>query len=674
MEKTNYSFSGWVTRNNLLCADGRVIAENAFAQELGKKNRVPLVYNHDHKDINNVIGFVDLVNKKDGVYGYASLNDTPNGEIAKKIINHGDVDSLSIFANGLKHAGNKVTHGKIREVSLVLAGANPGACIDSISISHGEDREDEGIIYTGMHGSVLIHSEGDSLYDPDLEEDSYNKSEENELTDDEILHSMNDSQKELYYISLALASEGDLDLSHSGLSDTDSILDSMDVNQKELFYRSITEASELSHSEENGSGEEVVEHSEKGGEKTMDKNFNVEEALSHYDDNQQEEIAGIVGAAVEAAKEDWEKEKENGGEAMRHSAFEGSNESIYGDMLIHSEEIAEAIKAGKDKGSMKAAFVEAGIGDIRVTKDYIAHGVDNIDYLFPDAKNLTSEPRFIDIHPKEWVSKVLSGVHHTPFSKVKMMFADITQDEARAKGYLKGNVKTDEVFSLIKRTVSATTIYKKQSIDKDDELDITDINVIAWIKKEMRIKLDEEIARAIVFGDGRLASDNDKIKEDCIIPIIKDTSANGFYAYVQEVSVPEGGSVGEAIIDATVKAMEKYEGSGNTTALLRQDKVTDIILHKDTLGHRMYKTLAEAAAAMTVNSIVKWPASVCKDPTVLGVIVDLYDYNVGADKGGSVNLYDDFDIDFNKEKFLIETRCSGALTAYHSAIILKLAD
>lgn len=556
-----FDFGGWATRNNLRCADGRTILKDAFIDNDG--DTVPLVWNHQHNDPDNVLGHALLKNRDEGVYAYCVFNDTASGQQAKALVKNGDVSSLSIYANQLKQQGGNVLHGAIREVSLVLAGANPGAYIDSIMM-HGEDSEDEAIIYTGEEG----------------------------LSPDEVV-SHSDQEK--------------------------------------------TEVTEVKKEEE----PEVAK------EKT------VQDVFDELTEEQKTVVYALIGQALEDAGKTEKVEQE---EDMKHNVFDENLETPNDDVLSHSEEMA-IFADGKRYGSLKESVLQ--------------HGITNIDYLFPDNKELNATPGFIGLNPSGWVNVVMNGVHHTPFSRIKMTFADITVDDARARGYVKGNQKVSEVFALLKRVVNPTTVYKKQDLDRDDVVDITDFDVVAWLKREMRTKLDEEIARAIVFGDGRDGTSNDKISESCIIPIVADTS-NNLYAMSVTVTAGANETAEHAFIRTAVKSMDDYEGSGNTTLFAANSTVSDLLLMEDADGHRMYKNLNDLALAIGVERIVKVPAAVV--PTnVLGVIVDLNDYNVGADKGGAVNMFDDFDIDYNKQKYLIETRCSGALIKPHSAVVLVSA-
>lgn len=556
-----YDFSGWATKNDLKCSDGRIIRKDAFKHNDGQE--VPVVWNHQHDCVDDVLGHAMLENREDGVYAYCTFNDSESGKTAKLLVQHGDVNQLSIYANQLKQQGPNVMHGNIREISLVLAGANPGAFIDNV-IMHGEETDEEAVIYTGENIELYHSEEGKSTRE---EKPSKEKKEEKEMADNERT--------------------------------VQDVFDEMTEEQKNVVY-------------------------------------------------------AMVGMALEESGDDNE---EGDGEDMKHNLFDNDEIFDNDDVLSHSE-MEAIIKDGKKYGSLKESFLAHA-------DDY---GITNIDYLFPEAQNVNGNtPGFIKRTPDSWVGTVMTGVHHSPFSRIKMMFADLREDEARAKGYMKGNLKKEEVFGLLKRTVEPTTVYKKQKLDRDDVIDITDFDVVSWLKSEMRMMLDEEIARAILFGDGRSAVSEDKISEKNIIPIVNDAD---FYAIKKKVTPKDNESLGHAIITAAVKSQNDYEGSGNTTFFTSNSIVTDLLLMEDADGRRLYKDVSELALALNVNRIVKVPASII--PTdVYGVIVDLSDYNVGADKGGSINMFDDFDIDYNQMKYLIETRCSGALIKPYSAIVLK---
>ena len=577
-----YDFSGWATRANLKCSDGRIIRPDAFKHNDGQT--VPLVWNHQHNDPNEVLGHALLENRTEGVYAYCKFNDTESGKTAKLLVEHGDVDQLSIYANQLKQQGPNVMHGNIRELSLVLAGANPGAFIDSI-IMHGEESDEEAIIYTG---------ENISLYHAESEEDEH--ADEDEKKDDSLQHAeQKDEQK------------GEASMAENKEKTVAEVFDTLNEEQKTVVYALIGQALE-----DAGAGED-------------------------------------------------DEDSEGGNDNMKHNVFD--NEDTMENVLTH-DAMDTIISDAKRYGSLKESFL-AHAGD---------YGINNIEYLFPEAKSLNTPPDFIK-REMGWVQKVMNGVHHTPFSRIKSMFADITEDEARAKGYIKGKLKKEEVFSLLKRTTTPTTIYKKQKLDRDDVIDITDFDVVAWLKSEMRMMLDEEIARAILVGDGRLSSSDDKINEQNIRPIWTDED---LYTIKSLITVPAGGNEAEEFIDQSVRAMKDYKGSGSPVAFMTESMLTECLLLKDTNKHRLYKNADEVATAMRVSSIVTVPVMEGLKRTsntdtfdLKAIIVNLNDYNVGADKGGAINMFDDFDIDYNQQKYLIETRCSGALIKPYSAIVLE---
>lgn len=573
MGVTKPDFGGYATKNNILCEDGRVIRHNAFADCDGKT--VPIVWSHKHSSVMNVLGHALLENRDDGVYCYGYFNDTEEGIHAKKSVKHGDVNSLSIFANKLKQNGADVVHGVIREVSLCLAGANEGAVIDT----------------------VLAHAVGED--------------EDAEISFGEML-------------------DLEVELQHSSKEEED----------KEKDMAEEKKAPETS--------EEKKEPEKKDDDKT------VKDVLDTLNEDQKIAVSYLMD---QMAKEKSSKNEED--DEVKHNVFDVETTNNENDQLMH-DAMANIVADAKKYGSMR--------------ESYLAHaeeyGIQNIEWLFPDYKNVAEgAPAFIKRTPDAWVGVVMDGVKKSPFSRIRMMFADLREDEARAKGYMKkGKLKKEEVFGLVKRKVDPTTIYKKQKLDRDDIIDITDFDVVSWLKGEMRMMLDEEIARAIVFGDGRSTSDEDKISESNIIPIVAD---DDFYAIKKEVEIAQGQAFGDAFIDACVTALDDYEGSGNTTLFIANKTVTQMLLLKDTIGHRLYKSVAELALALNVNKIVPVPESIIP-ADVYGVVVDLKDYNVGADKGGSVNMFDDFDIDYNQMKYLIETRCSGALIKPFSAIVLKV--
>lgn len=598
--KEGYDFGGWATKANLLCSDGRVIMPDAFAHNDGQ--RVPLVWNHQHSDPDHILGYADLENRPEGVYAHCKFNETDTGNVAKQLVQHGDIVSLSIYANGLTEKKSHVTHGNIREVSLVLAGANPGAGIDSVTLSHGEDSDDEGIVYSDT--------------------------------------------------SLDLATE----VSHS--DDTD------------------TPDSELSHSDNNSD-----EKPEDGEETVLD-------VFNTLNEKQKNAVYAMIGAAYEAtppAKDEENTDKE-GDTDMKHNVFD-TDVQKENQVLSHSD-ITAIISDAKRTGSLRDAAIAHNAGEIThaATDDdgkSVTYGIANVDYLFPDARNITREPLFIK-RDTGWVTVVMGAVKHSPFSRIKSIFADITADDARAKGYIKGNKKVEEVFTLLKRSTTPTTIYKKQKMDRDDVADITDFDVVSWIKSEMRVMLDEEIARAILVGDGRSTASDDKINESNIRPIWKDDSLYTIKATVQLGASETETTKGKKFIKAVLKARKNYKGSGNPILLTTEDVLTDLLLIEDTNGRNIYESVDKLATALRVSKIVTSPVlenqtregvnavdGDTKTRTLMGIIVNLADYTVGADKGGAVNLFEDFDIDFNQQKYLIETRCSGALTKPYSAIAVE---
>ena len=577
-------FSGWATRNDLKCSDGRVIRRDAFKHDDGIK--VPLVWNHQHNDPRNVLGHAWLENRPEGVYTYGFFNDSESGEIGKILVKHGDICALSIYANQLQQRGCDVLHGEIREVSLVHAGANPGAFIDSM-LKHGEDSDDEAIIYTGMP-LYLSHSDADKQ--EDKADDVEKKDEPEKKTDSDEEKTVAD------------------------------VINSMTEEQKNVMYAMIGQAMD-DQGESDPESEDNNDDDSKGGTNTMKHN------VFDKDDRQKENV-------------------------LVHS--DGSE--------VSSEEISTIFGDIKRYGSLKDSV--------------LAHGIDNVDYLFPDAQTLANTPEFIQ-RDTGWVKKVMSGVHHTPFSRIKSIFADITEDDARAKGYFKGKLKKEEVFGLLKRTTTPTTVYKKQKMDRDDVVDITDFDVVAWLKSEMRMMLDEELARAYLIGDGRLASSDDKINEQNIRPILKDEELYTIQATVSvQPSATEDDKAREFIRTA-IKARKNYKGSGQPTLYTTEDILTDCLLLTDTTGRDLYTDVAQLAKKLRVKEIVTVPVmegvNGKNGGALMGIIVNLADYNVGADRGGAVNMFDDFDIDYNQQKYLIETRCSGALIKPYSAIALELS-
>ena len=587
MEK--YDFSGWATRNDLRCADGRVIKKDAFKDNDGRK--VPLVWNHQHNEPYNVLGHALLENRPEGVYAYGTFNDSEAGRNAKLLVDHGDISSLSIYANQLKQNGSDVLHGKIREVSLVLAGANPGAYIDTV-IQHGDAVEDEGIIYTGESISLYHSEEGES-------------------------ETMAETKKE--------------------------------------------------------TKEEVLEHAEEGA--STEKEETVADVFNTLTDKQKTVVYAMIGQALESGNESSEdtddetEETEGGNKEMKHNVFE--QQETKENVLTH-DAMNAIIGDAKRYGSMKESFLQHAA----------TYGIDQIEYLFPDEKNVTNTPIFIQ-RDTSWVRDLMGSVHHTPFSRIKSLFADITEDDARAKGYIKGNMKKEEFFSLMKRTTTPTTVYKKQKMDRDDVVDITDFDVIAWLKTEMRMMLDEEIARAALVGDGRLASSDDKINEQNIRPIWTDADLFTIKASFTLSGSPTDDDKAKAFIRAAIKARKNYKGSGNPILFTTEDVLTDCLLLTDEMGRDLYESVEKLATKLRVRKIVTVPVmeGLTRKGTgddssstyaLYGIIVNPTDYNIGADKGGAVNMFDDFDIDYNQQKYLIETRCSGALIRPYSAIAVEM--
>ena len=564
-----YDFSGWATRNDIRCSDGRTIRRGAFAEQDG--TTVPLVWNHNHADADNVLGHAILENRDQGVYAYCFFNNTKQGNNAKELVTHGDICSLSIFANQLKQNGGDVIHGAIREVSLVLAGANPGAKIENI-MAHGDNSEEEAIIYNDSDEINLAHSEEKEK----MEEENKEKTVKD-------------------------------------------VIDSMTEEQRNVMY-------------------------------------------------------ALIGEAIESTKGEGESNEEEN--KMKHNAFENEDQTQKEETqtLSHSE-FMEIVSEAKRKGSMKDAFLEHNITEI----PYLAHSITNVGNLFPESKAVSRVPEVVD-RDQTWVGNVMASVKHTPFSRVKSFYANITADEARAKGYVKGAKKVEEVITALKRTTDPQTVYKLQKMDRDDIIDITDFDVVAWLKGEMRGKLDEEIARAILIGDGRDSSSSDKVDPLRIRPIYQDDATYTIKRILTRASGADDSAFAKAFIKDVVKSRKEYKGSGNPTLYTTEDMLTSMLLIEDTTGRVIYDTIEKLKTALRVRDIVTVPVmeNVGREDTqakkkwnLLGVLVNLSDYNVGADKGGSVNMFDDFDINYNKYEYLIETRCSGALVKPYSAITFE---
>lgn len=646
MGMQEYDFSGWASVNDQLCADGRTIRRNAFADNDGTV--VPLVWNHDHNSPANVLGHALLENRAEGVYAYCKLNDADMGKTAKTLIEHGDIDSLSIYANHLKQIGGDVYHGDIKEVSLVLAGANPGAHIVDISISHSDNEEYDAQIFNG-EPIFLYHSDDDT-------------DDENGKSLAEVFDTMNDSQKEAVYrlVSLVNDSKGDSDdIEHSDEDLDDE--DEDDAEEDEDLDDNDTEDEEDEDLDEDDMEEaynEAMQHSDEDEDESDGGEKKVGDVLNELTEEQKNVVYALIGQAIQDTQSANAEEEDD----VKHNIFDADtmqNENV----LSHSD--MEAIMAdGVNYGSLKKAA--------------LAHGIDDIEYLFPDAQNINNEPYMIT-RDMDWVSTFMGSVHHTPFSRIKTIQADITADEARAKGYIKGRLKKEEVIKLLKRTTEPTTVYKKQKMDRDDIIDITDFDVVAWLKSEMRVMLNEEIARAALIGDGRDVTDEDKIDEEKIRPIASDSDLYTIKAFVDITD--DVNKNAKNFIRAAVKARKDYKGSGSTTLYASDDIITDCLLVEDSIGRRLYATEQELASALRVTKLVTVPvlegAKITIDGTsydILGVIVNPVDYNVGADKGGAVSLFDDFDIDYNKQIYLIETRLSGALVKPYSAIVLLKAS
>lgn len=595
-------FCGWATRNDIRCSDGRIIRKDAFKHNDGMS--VPLVWNHQHNEPYNVLGHALLENRDDGVYAYGFLNDNEAGKTARGMLKNGDIHYLSIYANKLQQSGSgEVFHGDIREVSLVLAGANPGAQIEAVMVhsddfAEGDQEELFVVNWVDEIDNQLAHS------DDQKDDASKNK------TVKDVFDTLTEEQKNVVYAMIGTA------MQHS------------DIKEKE-------------------------EKSMADGDKT------VKDVFDTLTEEQKTVVYALIGAALEQEK--GEKDEE-GEEKMKHNVFEGDAQSP-DEVLTHAE-MADILREARD-------------GNASLRDVVLAHGISNIDVLFPDPQNVTRTPVFVD-RDQGWVKKFMNAVHHTPFSRIRSTSADITPDEARAKGWLKTNEgpKTEEAFALLKRETPPQTVYKKQSIDRDDVIDITDFDVVAWLKTEMRGKLDEELARAMLIGDGRSVSSPDKIKETNIRPIWKD---DDFYTIKQVVATgTDAAATAKNFIGAAVRGRKNYKGSGNPTLYVTEDVLTECLLLEDSIGRRLYESEATLATAMRVKEIVSVPVMENQTRTVsgathtlMGIIVNPDDYDVGADRGGAVNMFDDFDIDYNKQKYLIETRCSGALTVPYSAIALE---
>lgn len=593
MVNFDYDCSGWATKANVRCYDGLVIAQDAFKECSGKV--VPMVYNHDHSNVDNVIGHCLLENRPGGVYCYAKFNDTDTGKTARKCVESGDLSAFSIFANGLKKVGSTVKHGFIREVSLVLAGCNPGALIDEV-VKHSADEDYEG-------GEAFIYNE-DGL---------------------SLTHGMDPEGNPLE------------DLTHSADSG-DAVTD------------------------DEATQEEAKMADEKNEGKTLEQVYN------SMTDEQKECCHALVGLALEE-QEGGDNDDSEEDDTVKQNVFDKDTNAT---VLKHSiEEINNVVKTAKSHGTMKAAFEDAGMDS-----DELAHSIDNIDWLFPEDHLLDTTPRIID-KPDDWVSVVMGAVHHIPFSRFKSMFADLTEEDARAKGYFKGNFKKEEVFGLLRRSTSPTTVYKKQKLDRDDVIDITSFGVVAWLKQEMRLKLNRELALAYLLGDGRLAASEDKIDENCIRPVFNDADLFTIKVQCKTTGLTTVEDKYKALIKQIRRSRKEYRGSGTPTLFTTEDALAEMLLLEDGIGRPLYADEAALARTLRVKNIVTIPEMEgrkgAKGGDLVCLIVNLADYTVGADKGGAVSMFDDFDIDFNAQKYLIETRCSGALTIPFSAMAVEWA-
>ena len=658
MPKKHYDFAGWATKNNIRCSDGRTIMHGAFSADNGK--RVPLVWNHQHDNVRNVLGHADLEERPEGVYAYCSFNNTEHGQDAKDCVKHGDIVALSIYANQLKQNGANVIHGAIREVSLVLAGANRGAVIDSV-LEHGELSDDSAEISFVGYGDIEIHHSDLDEQDDDYEDeelDDYqedDEAEENEEDDENLQHADNGEAKK-----------------EEKKDDGETVADVMNtLTDKQRKAVAIIIEQAIADSK----GDNSMSHADGDAQNDAENDDEtVEDVYNTLNEKQKKVVNFLIGEALK------NKDSEGGSE-MKHNVFEGS-ENVQN--TISHAEIHEICRVGKQMGSLKAAVDQAyeeGVLE-HAEGDY---GINNIDYLFPDAKAMTTEPELIK-RDMGWVDDVFNGVHRTPFKRVKSVFADITEDEARAKGYIKGKFKKEEVFTLLKRTTDPQTIYKKQKLDKDDLEDLEDnFNVLPWIKNEMNMMFREEVARAILIGDGRPSSSDDKIQENHIRPIYNDEDLFTVKVPVEVKTGATEDDIARALIKAMVKARKQYKGTGNPTFFTTEDYLTDCLLIENTLGERLYKSEAEVATAMRASKITTVEPMENKTISItnegrstsyplMGVLVNLTDYNVGAKNGGKTDFFEDFDIDFNQQKYLYEARMSGALKKPFSAISFYLVE
>ena len=611
MDKVNgYDFAGWVTRNDVKCSDGRIIRHNAFKDQDGTK--VPLVWMHQHGGIENVLGNVLLQNRPEGVYGYGSLNDSEAADMARIVLKHDDVTAMSIYANNLTSQGPNVVHGTIREVSLVLAGANPGATIDEVVV-HDAGYDDD-LFFFNAEDNTLRHSDnGDIVYEP---------------VEDILVHADDSTTEE------------------------DSVADNKKTNSKT--------ASE---------------------DESSDDGKTLKDIFDDMTEEQQTVVYALVGQAMEQAGNSGNSDNSDEEDNVKHNVFDTTDNTTDNDVLVH-DALQSVIEGAKGGYSMKRIFNDY-VAEIsaHALRDALMHaatyGVEPIDMLFPEPKAMATKPEFIS-RDMGWVPMLMNRVHHTPFSRIKSVFADITEDDARARGYMKGKLKKEEVFTLLKRTTTPTTIYKKQKMDRDDVIDITDFDVIAWLKAEMRTMLDEEIARAVLIGDGRSTASDDKINENNIRPIWKDEELYTIQATIETEGTETPDDLAKAFIRTAIKSRKDYKGSGNPILFTTEDFLTDMLLLEDKIGHPLYDSVEKLATKLRVSQIVTVEVMENqtrqvegKNRTLMGIIVNPQDYNIGADRGGAINMFDDFDIDYNQQKYLIETRCSGALIKPFSAIAIE---
>ena len=656
MPKKHYDFAGWATKNNIRCSDGRTIMHGAFSADNGK--RVPLVWNHQHDNVRNVLGHADLEERPEGVYAYCSFNNTEHGQDAKDCVKHGDIVALSIYANQLKQNGANVIHGAIREVSLVLAGANRGAVIDSV-LEHGELSDDSAEISFVGYGDIELHHSDLDDQDDDYEDEEFDDNYEDEEDDED--------EENLQHADNGEAKKEEKEDDGETVAD---VMNTLTDKQRKAVAIIIEQA--IADSK----GDKSMSHADGDAQNDAENDDEtVEDVYNTLNEKQKKVVNFLIGEALK------NKDSEGGSE-MKHNVFEGS-ENVQN--TISHAEIHEICRVGKQMGSLKAAVDQAYEEGVLEHADG-DYGINNIDYLFPDAKAMTTEPELIK-RDMGWVDDVFNGVHRTPFKRVKSVFADITEDEARAKGYIKGKFKKEEVFTLLKRTTDPQTIYKKQKLDKDDLEDLEDnFNILPWIKNEMNMMFREEVARAILIGDGRPSSSDDKIQENHIRPIYNDEDLFTVKVPVEVKSGATEDEIARALIKAMVKARKQYKGTGNPTFFTTEDYLTDCLLIENTLGERLYKSEAEVATAMRASKITTVEPMENKTITItaeggrstsyplMGVLVNLTDYNVGAKNGGKTDFFEDFDIDFNQQKYLYEARMSGALKKPFSAVSFYLVE